>query len=150
MNNRPKIVYILILLWLALSTIFILWAVYSYNFVIKIPQWEELRSLIPPLHFGYLLATIVWFIFSSLFILFAYGTLRGDSWAWTTGVIISTVFIAIFAFMLAALMINAILFFDIFSVSGLVTVVLSFLTNLGIVYILTRPAVKVYFNKTPT
>ena len=96
MNNRPKIVYILILLWLALSTIFILWGGYSYTFVIRIPQWEELGSLIPPLHFGYLLATIVWLIFSFLFILFAYGTFRRDSWAWTTGVIISTVFIVIF------------------------------------------------------
>jgi len=148
MSDRPKTVYIIILLWLALSAIFITWGGYSYTFVIKIPQWEkDLGTLIPPLHFGYLLSTIVWFIFSSLFILFAYGTFKRDSWAWTTGVIISTVFIVIFAFMLAALMVNAVLFFDIFSVSGLVSVILSFLANLGIVFFLTRPITKIYFNK---
>ena len=150
MSNRPKIIYMIILLWLALSTIFILWGYYSYTYVVKIPQWNELGTLIPPLHFGYLLSTIVWFIFSSLFILFAYGTFKKDSWAWTTGIIISTVFIIIFAFMLAALMINAILFFDIFSVYGLISVVLSFLANIGISFLLTRPNAKIYFNKIGT
>ena len=106
MSNRPKSVYFIILLWLALSAIFIIWGGYSITFVLRIPHWSDLGTLIPPLHFGYLLATIVWFIFSSLFIIFAYGTFRKDSWAWTTGVIISTVFIVIFAFMLAALMVN--------------------------------------------
>jgi hypothetical protein len=147
MSNRPKIIYMIILLWLSLSIIFIFWGYYSYTYVVRIPQWNDLGTLIPPLHFGYLLSTIVWFIFSSLFILFAYGTFKRDSWAWTTGIIISTVFIIIFAFMLAALMINAILFFDIFSVYGLITVVLSFLANIGISFLLTRPNAKIYFNK---
>lgn len=148
MNEKPKNIYILILLWLALSAIFVMWGGFSLVIVLQIPSWHELGPLLPQLHFGYLISAIVWFVFSSLFILFAYGTLRGDSWVWTTGIIISTIFLAIFGLMLAAFMVNAVMFLDWFSVAGLVTVVLSFLTDLGIIFYLTRPATKLYFEIT--
>jgi hypothetical protein len=48
--------------------------------------------------------------------------------------------------MLAAFMVNAIMFRDEFSVAGLVTVVVSLITDLGIVFFLTRPDTKLYFN----
>jgi len=35
--NRPNTIYILILLWLALSGIFVLWGIYSLVIVIQIP-----------------------------------------------------------------------------------------------------------------
>jgi len=148
MNGKPKNIYILILLWLALSAIFVMWGGFSLVIVLQIPSWHELEPLLPQIHFGYLISTIVWFVFSSLFILFAYGTLRGDSWVWATGIIISTIFLAIFGLMLAAFMVNAVMFLDWFSVAGLVTVVLSFLTDLGIIFYLTRPATKLYFEIT--
>jgi len=148
MNEKPKNIYILILLWLALSTIFVMWGGFSLVIVLQIPSWHELGPLLPQLHVGYLISTIVWFVFSSLFILFAYGTLRGDGWVWTTGIIISTIFLAIFGLMLAAFMVNAVMFLDWFSVAGLVSVVLSFLTDLGIIFYLTRPATKLYFEIT--
>ena len=145
MNEKSKNIYILILLWLALSVIFVMWGGFSLVIVLQIPSWLKLGSLLPQLHFGYLISTIVWFVFSSLFILFAYGTLRGDSWVWTTGIIISTIFLAIFGLMLAAFMVNAVMFLDWFSVAGLVTVVLSFIIDLSVVFYLTRPATKIYF-----
>ena len=145
MNERPKIVYILILLWIALSVIFVAWGVFSLAIVIQIPTWQEIRPVIPQLHFGFLISTIVWFVFSSLFILFSYATFRRDSWAWTTGIIISTIFLVIFGLMLAAFMINAIMFLDWFSIAGLITVVLSFIIDLGIIFYLTRPSTRLYF-----
>lgn len=148
MNERPKIVYILILLWIALSVIFVMWGVFSLIIVIQIPTWEEIRPVIPQLHFGYLISTIVWFVFSSLFIIFSYATFRRDSWAWTTGIIISTIFLVIFGLMLAAFMINAIMFLDWFSIVGLITVVLSFIIDLGIIFYLTRVPIKLYFETT--
>ena len=148
MNERPKIVYILILLWIALSVIFVAWGVFSLTIVVQIPTWQEIRPVIPQLHFGYLISTIVWFVFSSLFILFSYATFRRDSWAWTTGIIISTIFLAIFGLMLAAFMINAIMFRDWFSIAGLITVVLSFIIDLGIIFYLTRVPIKLYFETT--
>jgi hypothetical protein len=148
MSERPRTIYILVLLWLALSGIFVLWGIYSLIVLIQIPEWTtELQALIYPVHFGYLISTIVWFVFSSLFIIFSYATFRADSWAWTTGVIISTIFLIIFGIMLAAFMVNAILFLDWWSVVGLITVVLSFLTDIGIVIYLTRPVTKLYFAK---
>jgi hypothetical protein len=148
MNERPKIVYILILLWIALSVIFVSWGVFSLAIVIQIPTWQEIRPVISQLHFGFLISTIVWFVFSSLFIIFSYATFRRDSWAWTTGIIISTIFLAIFGLMLAAFMINAIMFRDWFSIAGLITVVLSFIIDLGIIFYLTRAPIKLYFEAT--
>ena len=148
MIERPKLIIIVMLLWLSLSAIFLSWGVYSITVMIQIPNWvdiEEISSIVPVLHFVYLISTIVWFVFSSLFIVFAYGTFRKDSWVWTTGVIISTIFLAVFGLMLASFMINAIMFKDDFSITGLTTVILSFITDLGIVFFLTRPNTKAYF-----
>ena len=93
------------------------------------------------------MSTIVWFVFSSLFVIFAYGTFRGDHWVWTTGVIFTTIFLAVFGLMLAAFMITAFNYPNIFSVTGLITTILSFLIDIGIVFFLTRPDAKVYFEK---
>jgi len=145
MGSRPKLINYLILLWLGLSAIFVLWGAFSLNILVRIQNWTELGTLQSQLFFGYLISTIVWFVFSSLFIIFAYATYRGDTWSWTTGLIISTLFIVIFGFMLAAFMVTSLLFFDWFSVNGLISVVLSFLTDLGIVFILSRPKTKIYY-----
>jgi len=148
MGERPRIIDILVLLWLALSAIFVLWGIYSLVLKLKIPSWSSdpvVSKLVPELHFGYLIATIVFFVFSALFIVFAYATFREKIWAWTSGIIISTILLAIFSIMLTSFMINAIMFFDWFSVNGLVTVVISFITDLGIIFFLTRPATKQYF-----
>jgi hypothetical protein len=151
MTNRPNVVYILILLWLALSLILALWGAYSFWIVLQIPGWaNEIPTLAPILHFGYLMSTIVWIVFAGIFIIFSYGTLKKDHWVWTTGLIISTIFLAIFALMLASFMVNALIFMDTFSIMGLVSVILSFLTNLGIVFYLTRPSIKTYFELEDT
>ncbi len=100
---------------------------------------------IPLLFFGYLTSTIVWFSFSAIFVIFAYGSLKGDSWIWSTGLIITSIFLVVLGIMMGALMVNSILFLDVFSVAGLVTTILAFISDLGIVYYLTRPAAKIYF-----
>ncbi|MCK4364574.1 MAG: hypothetical protein KAW45_00830 [Thermoplasmatales archaeon] len=148
MKKRPLTIYILILLWLTLSIMFILWGVFSLSIVLVIPEWVSLTTLQPQLYFGYLISTIIWFVFSSMFLIFAYGTFRGDSWTWSTGLIFSTIFLAVFSLMLAAFIVTAITFLDWFSVSGLITAVISLLTDLGIVYFLTRPIDKEYFEVT--
>jgi hypothetical protein len=153
MFGKPKAIYILLLLWLVISGIFIMWGAYSLYIVKDIPEWTEAAEgglsveLVSILHFGFLTSTILWFVFSFIFIIFFYGTVKADTWVWTTGLIISTIFMAIFALMLASFMVNAIMFRTTFSVLGLVTVVLSFLTNLGIIFHLTRPATKKYFHE---
>lgn len=148
MKKRPLTIYILILLWLTLSIMFVLWGIFSLSVVIEVPGWSSLKTLQPQLYFAYLIATIIWFVFSSIFIIFAYGAFRGDSWTWSTGLIISTIFLAVFGLMLASFIVTAIIFLDWFSVTGLITVVLSLLADLGIVYFLTRPIDKDYFEAT--
>jgi len=146
--EKPKLVYTLVLLWIALSAIFVIWGGYSLTIVIDLPNWSLNEILISILYFGYTLSTIIWFVFSSLFIIFAYGTFRGESWVWTTGVILTTIFLAVFGLMLVSFMVTAVLYPNIFSLMGLETTILAFLIDLGIVFHLTRPVVKIYFEKT--
>jgi hypothetical protein len=147
MDNKPRLIYYLLLLWLTLSAIFVLWGGFSLVILDQIEGWSgELGQLTPQIFFGYLISTIVWFVFSSVFIIFAYATYRGESWSWTTGLIISTIFLIIFGFMLSSFIITSILFLgNWFGVYGLITVVLSFLTDLGIIFLITRPVTKLYF-----
>jgi hypothetical protein len=147
MATRPRSIYILILLFISISIIFSFWGGYSLLVLVRIPSWQGPvePALIPLLFFGYLTATIVWFTFSAIFVIFAYGSLKGDSWIWSTGLIITTIFLVVLGIMMGSLMINSILFLDLFSISGLVTTILSFIADLAIVYFLTRPTAKIYF-----
>lgn len=147
MSEKPRHIYYLILLCFGMSFIFTIWGGYSLVLVLQIPSWQGELGIVltAPLHFGYLTSTIVWFVFSAVFILFAYGTYKGDDWVWSTGLIITTIFLVVLGLMLVSLMINSILFLDLFSVAGLVTVVIAFIVDLAIVYNLTRPLTKIYF-----
>lgn len=149
MTESQKIIYILMLLWGALSAIFIIWGGWSLVYLLKVQEWgvenPELIKLIPILHFGYLMSTIIWFVFSSVFLIITYGTLRRDQWVWSTGLIMSTIFLIVFGLMLTAFIINALVFFDQFSVLGLTTTIITFIIDLGIVFFLTRPKTKENF-----
>ena len=152
MFDKPKNIYILTFLWALLSAMFILFGSYSLQILMDIPTWEmfqdyeNFRSIV---NFGYTMSTIVWFVFSSIFIIIAYGVLKADTWVWTTSLIISTIFLAVFSLMLASFIINTIIFLDIapnFSVIGLIATIITFLIDLGIIFILTRPKTKLYFH----
>lgn len=151
MEKTHRSVYILVILWLLLCAIFFMWGTYSLTIVLDLPNWQQqaqsktIDPLIPVLYFGYLMSTIVWYVFSFLFLLFTYGTIIKRGWVWTTGVILTTIFLAVFGLMLASFMVTAYLFPDNFSILGLITVVLCTLIDLGIVFFLTRPPVKQHF-----
>ncbi len=152
--DKPKNIIILAFLWVLLSAMFILWGSYSFSILIQIPTWNEIASfkvLVSIIHFGYTMSTIIWLVFSSIFIIIAYGVLKADSWVWTTSLIISTIFLAIFSLMLASFIINALIFLKSapdFSVWGLITTILNFIIDLGIIFFLTRPKTKLYFQMT--
>jgi len=149
--DKPKTIYMLAFLWALLSAMFIMWGGYSLNILLQIPTWSELSSyevLLSIIHFGYTMSTILWFVFSSIFIIIAYGVLKADSWVWTTSLILSTIFLAIFGLMLASFIINTVMFLEAkptFSVWGLITTIINFVIDLGIIYFLTRPKTKLYF-----
>ena len=151
LSKRPRSIYILVLLWLALATLFTFWAGYAVSIIIQLPDWVEdlTKPIVSVLNFGYLMAAIAWFVFSAIFTIFAYGTFKKETWVWTTGIIISTIFLAIFALMIASFMVNSLLYLNVFSVLGLVTVVLALIIDLGIIFYLTRPVTKIYFDQLP-
>jgi hypothetical protein len=118
---------------------------WSEDFTFTVAEQETFNKIIPILHLGYLTSTIISFIFSSVFVIVAYGVYKKESWVWSTGLIFSTIFLAIFSLLLASFMINTLIFKDDFSISGLTTVIIAFLITLGIVFFNTRPAAKLYF-----
>ena len=154
--KKPTIIYLLIALWLLLAGLFLVWGIFSLEYVVQLPgghdpisSWEQtgLSELYPMLHFGTLLSTITWFVFASLFAFFSYGTFKRRKSVWTSGIILSTIFIAILGLMLASLMITLLIFLERFLVIGLVTVIIAFLVDIALIFCLTRPASKVYFEE---
>jgi len=153
LKERPKTIIGLILLWISLCSLFLLWGAYTLTVLINMAvKWTYpvgSEGLAPILHFGFILTTIVWFLFSFVFISIAIGTLKAHDWVWTTGLILSTFFLAIFALMLGSFIIIFIIYSDFitfFVQYGLITTILAFITDLGIIFFLTRPATKFYFH----
>lgn len=157
MTERNNTVYVLILLWAMLAGIILIWGMNLLITLSDVPNWSEelnflteadeatFERIIPVIHLGYLTSTIISLIFSSVFVIVAYGIYKKDSWVWSTGLIFSTIFLAIFGILLASFMINTAIFKDPFSIFGLIFVIIAFLLTLGIVFFHTRPGVKSYF-----
>jgi len=148
--QRPKQIIVLMLLWVLLSVMFLVWGGYSLGVLLNMPNWTYpdapyIDTIVPQIHFGYTMSAIVWLVFSSIFIIIAYGTLKPDKWVWTTSLILSTIFLAIFGLMLASFIINVLTYLSEFSVLGLVTTIITFVVDLGIIFFLTRPKNKLYF-----
>ena len=147
MNNKPKILYLLVTLWALLGLVFIILGIYSLDLLIYIlspkgpTNWEAM------LFFGMVFLTTALLIFGSIFVIFSYETYKAKTWAWNAGVIISTIFIVIFSFMLASIMLTALQFRDNFTIQTLEASVISFLIDLGIIFLITRPAIKEYMTK---
>ncbi|MEF8848074.1 MAG: hypothetical protein V5A68_02965 [Candidatus Thermoplasmatota archaeon] len=146
--DKPKSLYFLGLLWITLCGIFVVWDFISLNLSLAVLSWPptEFSSIYSLLFFGTTMSAITWPVFACVFIWIAYGTFKGKSWVWYPGVIISTTFLVIFGLMLPAFMVTAIFFMDLFSVAGLITTVISFLIDLALIFLLTRPQVKIYLD----
>ena len=149
MNNKPKILYLLVTLWALLGLVFIILGVYSLVLLRHIlsPEYVYSTGWEAMLFFGMVFITTAFLIFGSIFLIFSYETYKAKTWAWNAGVIISTIFIVIFSFMLASIMFTALQFRDNFTIQTLEASLISFLIDLGIIFLITRPAIKEYMTK---
>jgi len=148
LSKKPKILYLLVVLWITLAVILLILGYLSLELSIYIIQHtSEILAWDSMLFFGMVFLTTALLIFGAIFILFAYETFRGKAWVWNAGVIISTIFIVIFGFMLASIMFTALQFRDDFTITTLEAAVVSFLTDLGIIFLITRPNIKEYMLK---
>jgi hypothetical protein len=156
LTKKNKTVIFLILLWITLAGLFFIWGVNAFITLIDIPNWpaefveyplvqEQFDKIVPILNLGYLTSACIGLVFSFVFVIIAYGIYKKDNWVWSTGLIFSTIFLTIFGFLLASFMINAVIFKDEFSIIGLIIVIIAFLTDLGVIFLHTRPATKLYF-----
>lgn len=145
LSDKPKILYLLVGLWALLALTFIILGLYSLELLVYMispkyapTDWDAM------LFFGMVFITTVFLIFGIIFAIFASETYKGKAWVWNAGVIISTIFIVIFSFMLASIMLTALQFRDNFTIQTLEASVISFLIDLGIIFLITRPAIKEY------
>ena len=147
MSGKPRTLYLLIALWALLGTIFIILGVYSLQLLMSIlstgnfeAEWSAM------LFFEMFFLTTSLLIFGGIFLIFSYETFKVKSWVWNAGIIISTIFIVIFSFMLASTTLTALIYKNEFAIQTLVSVMISLFVDIGIVFLITRPSVKVYMH----
>jgi hypothetical protein len=153
MLEKPKYLTALVLLWAILGIMFIILGLLSLNLTIWIFSAEYTDLGLPNwatsmIFFMTFTETTTLLVFGSIFLVFSYETYKVKSWAWNAGLIISTIFLVIFSFLLASLMITTLIFpYNEFTVPALIEIMVIFLVDLGIIFLLTRPAIKIYFEK---
>lgn len=148
MSEKPNTLYLLVTLWALLGTIFIILGFYSLQLSMLIlssdiiipPKWEAM------LFFQMFFITTSLLIFGGIFLIFSYETFKVKSWAWNAGIIISTIFIVIFSFMLASTTLTTLIYQNEFAILTLISVMISLFVDLGIVFLITRPSIKVYMH----
>ena len=144
-NDKPNLIYLGSLAWIIFGIEFLVIGFFSMDMVQFILSPESGYSdWYPMIFFGYFLILTTLFVFGVIFVIFGVEFLRGKSWAWSAGVLISTIFLVIFGFMLGSLMITALLFMDPFSIPTLVLMMITLLIDLGVLFLTTRPKVKIF------
>ena len=152
MSDKPRYLFPLVLLWITLGLIFIILGLLSLNLTIWVfsPEYTSYGIIdwaTSMIFFMTFTETTTLLVFGSIFLIFSYETYKGKSWVWNAGVIISTIFLVIFSFLLASLMISTLLFPNDFTVPALIEGMITVLVDLGIIFLLTRPSIKIYFEK---
>jgi len=145
LTKKPSLLYSLSTLWALLGLLFIYLGYYSLQLAIIVLSSEaEFNGWSSMLFFGFFFLTTALLVFGAIFFIFTYETLKLKSWVWDAGIIISTIFLVIFSFMLSSSMITALLFPSAyFTVNVLIMIILVFLIDLGIIFLITRPNIKV-------
>jgi len=153
MNQKPKIIYILVILWIAIGVLFIGTAVTRtlnhLDYLDSIGA-SAMGQFTTTMTFSYVLYTILFIIIVTLSFLLAYGSFIKKSQSWLIGIILSSfllffVFQAIYLIGIGVIMENLDQMFNNFEYVAYV-LMLFFVPCLMV--ILTRPVVKAYFGKT--
>ena len=147
--KKPKLLYLLIFAWIIFGIVFYILGYWSFTIAQYLSSSagdsasEAFLAWRPMMFFGTLFIFTAMFVFGSIFFIFAYEAYKGKSWIWSAGIIISTIFLVIFSFMMAALMVTAYVFKDPdFSIPSLIIIMIAFLTDLSVLFLTTRPNIR--------
>jgi len=153
MNQKPKIIYILVILWIVIGVLFLGAAVkrtldhLDYLDTTSAFGMDYFTTITT---FSYVLYTILFIIIIVLSFILAYGTFIKKSWSWLIGIMLSS-FLAFFAF-LAIYLIGAGVIMEnldqVFNNFEFVAYILMLFFVPCLMVLLTRPGVKAYFGKT--
>jgi len=147
--GKPKVVYAIISLFILLILISSYWEVFVYSIIIQIPGWiNELGiEMVSILFWIFFIANLLWIGSITAYILLIYGIFKQEKWGWNASMIISSIIIVIFTIMLIGFIVSVILFQAQFTVVGIVTVIIAFFADLGILYFLTRSTTRKIYKK---
>ena len=153
MNQKPKIIYILVILWIAIGVLFIGTAVkrtLDYQDYLDSTSAFGMDSFTTIMTFSYVLYTILFIIIIALSFLLAYGSFMKKSWSWVIGLMLSS-FLIYFVFQAISLIGSGIIMENLDQMFNhfeyVANVVMIFLVPC-LLALLTRPTVKTYFGKT--
>ena len=155
MNQKPKIIYILVILWIAIGVLFIGTAVkrtLDYLDYLDLTDASAMGqfTFTTAMTFSYVLYTILFIIIVTLSFLLAYGSFIKKSRSWLIGIILSS-FLIFFVFQAIYLIGGGIIMENLdqmFNNFEYVAYVLMLFFVPCLMVILTRPVVKAYFGKT--
>jgi hypothetical protein len=149
-DKKPDKFYFLILFYLFLISITSAWTWYAYTMFTGISGWkysDEIVDFIAFNYFVFLFGFLIWAGITILLIILLYGLIRNYRWAWTTSLIIATLGLVLFPIILIAIMTTLLKYQSAFSSLGIITITIALLLDICVVYILTRPVLKQYFEK---
>lgn len=147
MSNKPQTVKFVIFLSLFLFIILFYWGSFALDLLIKIPGWEDTlgTDLTSIFYWVFFIGALIWFGASGLILYLLYGIMKKKSWGLTVTIILSTLMIISFGIMLTGFIAVLLLFQNLFSTVGLITVNIAILVDLALIFFLTRPSTKRYF-----
>lgn len=149
-DKKPDKFYFLILFYLFSFSITSTWTWYAYTMFTGISGWkysDEIVDFIAFNYFVFLFGFLIWAGITILLIILLYGLIRNYRWAWTTSLIIATLGLVLFPIILIAIMTTLLKYQSAFSSLGIITITIALLLDICVVYILTRPVLKQYFEK---
>ena len=149
MKTRPRSLYLSVILFILLAVIFGYWGYFAIDTLIQLPSLtgDLPLKIISSLYWFYLIGTLIWIGNAGLSSILAYGLFKRLNWAYTTALIFTTLVIAALTIMLIGFMVGLVKFQDMFSIIGIVTNIIALLIDLIIVFLITRPSMKLFFAK---
>jgi len=152
MDDRPKLIKILIFSWLILGIVFVaggIWLLSNWLLSSFSANGDFLAGLMMAALI-YLILPILLFICAFFSFILAYETLKGKKWVRQNGFVLAIIFFLIFLVPLGSLIWVAIehpsvYSSDITGILAFVATIVIMLIDIGIIVCLTRPEVKNYF-----
>lgn len=147
MQKRPNLLYILLFSFFIAITIFLIWGSVALSMFVQVPSWNDelLGNFQSMLYWVFLIGAILFIGGAITFSILGIGLFIKQKWAYTTSLILSTFVLFAFLVMTSAYFVTLFSYPFEFSIMGTITTICMILSDLLIIFLITRPSLKYYF-----